>query len=165
MAIGRIIRRGVQRAVSALRRRTNRKARKAQTLTPEQGRTKDDFRRKRREYQPKEVDPKRRSPGAEPWRERDPLTAEALRKKPPLRRKPTPAEKGPSSAPKRKAKPEIMGGRHMPDLIPEYLRRRPPVPPGTRKKALDWPWPSTEVKPKRRPAKPQKPTGGIVSTK
>ena len=156
MAIGRIIRRGVQRAVSALRRRTNRKARKAQTLTPEQGRTKDDFRRKRREYQPKAEagDPKsaswRRSPAAERWRERDPLTAEALRKKPPLRRKPTPAEKGPSSAP---------------DLIPEYLRRRPPVPPGTRKKALDWPWPSTEVKPKRRPAKPQKPTGGIVSTK
>ena len=149
MAIGRIIRRGVQRAVAALRRRTNRRARRPQTLTPEQGKIRDALRKNRRKSdlplhddQPK---PKRRSPGAEPRRERDPITEEALRKP----RKNT-------------ARPEA---RKRPDSVPEYLRRRPPVPPGTRKKALDWPWPYTEVKPKRRPAKPQKPDGGIVSTK
>ncbi len=84
----------------------------------------------------------------EPRRERDPITEEALRKP----RKNT-------------DRPEARKRRAKPDSVPEYLRRRPPVPPGTRKKALDWPWPSTEVKPKRRPAKPQKPDGGIVSTK
>ena len=146
MAIGRIIRRGVQRAVAALRRRTNRRARRPQTLTPEQGKIRDDLRKNRRkDDQPK---PKRRSPGAEPRRERDPITEEALRKP----RKNT-------------DRPEARKRRAKPDSVPEYLRRRPPVPPGTRKKALDWPWPSTEVKPKRRPAKPQKPDGGIVSTK